>query len=143
MPYCTEADIKKLLPESMLINLTNDTAGATTIDAVNLGEAIDQADREIDSYVSIAGYAVPFVVVPPLIANLSVKMAIWNLHLRKYFNSEIWEKTYKSCLRLLERISQGKQKIAPEVDGTVTGASGGYACSSRTQELDQTLWDTF
>lgn len=143
MAYCTQADIEKLLPTSMLINFTNDTAGATEVNAVNLAEAIDQADREIDSYVSIAGYAVPFTTVPPLIANLSVKMTIWNLHLRKYFNSAIWENAYKGCLRLLERISQGKQKIAPEVDGTVTGASSGYACSSRTQELDQDLWDTF
>lgn len=142
MAYSTEADLAKLLPENVLINLSNDSAGATTINPTNMGEMIDQADREIDSYCAIAGYEVPFATVPPLIANLSAKMAIWNLHLRKYFNSEIWRQTYEDCLRILTRIAEGKLVISPTTEGEAE-TYGGYDYSSRRQKFSRRTWRTF
>ena len=122
----------------MLINLSNDTTGATAVNAINIAEAIDQADREIDAYLNIGGYAVPMDPVPPLIANLSAKMAIWNLHLRKYFDSDIWSKTYQSCLKLLERIAEGKLSLGMEEVGVDQAAmSGGHAVATRTQKFTE------
>lgn len=144
MAYCTSTDMAKLLPNSMLINLSNDTTGATTVNETNMAEAIDQADREIDSYVNLAGYTVPMDPVPPLIANLSAKMAIWNLHLRKYFNSEIWSETYKQCLKLLERIAEGKLSLGMEEDGIEQeGLSGSHANSSRTQKFTESFMEKY
>lgn len=143
MAYCTEADLAKLLPETVLINLSNDSAGATTVNSTNVAEMIDQADREIDSYVSIAGHAVPFETIPPLIANLSAKMAIWNLHLRKYFNSEIWRKTYEDCLRILTRIAEGKMALLPTTDTATSETSGGHHTSSRRQKFNHHTWETY
>lgn len=143
MAYCVQADLKKLLPETMLISLTNDIAGAVSINKTNQDEAIDQADREIDAYLVIAGYSVPIDPVPPLIANLSANMTIWHLHLRKYFKSDVWEKTYERCLHLLERIAEGKLGLGQMQTGVVADASGGVATESNTQKFTTTEWATF
>jgi len=143
MAYCALADMKKLIPETMLINLSNDTSGATAVNNDNIDEAIDQADREIDAYLVLAGESVPCDPVPPLVANLSAKMAIWNLHLRKYFDSAIWSNTYKQCLRTLEKIAEGKLTLGQEEEGETTTASGGYAASSREQKFTEAFMEEF
>lgn len=143
MAYCTLTDMKKLLPESMLVTLSNDTAGATRVNTTNISEAIDQADREIDAYVLLAGYSVPMDPVPPLIANLSTKMAIWNLHLRKYFDSTVWKETYLQCLKTLERIAEGKLTIGQSEEGETTTSSGSYATDSREQKFTEDFMEQF
>lgn len=145
MAYCSITDMRMLLPDTMLVNLSNDTAGATVVHDVNIAESIDQADREIDCYLNIAGYTVPMTPIPPLVTNLSAKMAIWNLHLRKYFDSTIWRNTYTDCLRILERIAEGKLTLGQETTGeTQDGANvGNHYVSSRTQKFTQDTWDEY
>lgn len=143
MGYCALEDMEKLIPPSMLINLSNDTPGQSSVDQDNIDEAIDQADREIDSYLSIAGISVPVDPVPPLITNLSTKMAIWNLHLRKYFDSTIWRETYKDCQRLLERIATGKLSLGQIEEGLPTEPSSGFSSSSRTQKFTEDFMEQF
>lgn len=142
MPYCTIDDIKKLLPESVIINLSNDSAGATSVNTTNLAECIDQADREIDSYVSLAGHTVPLNPVPPLAANLSAKMAIWNLHLRKYFSNEMWKDEYNRCVKILERIAEGKMVLLPTTIPE-TASTASYATETRTQKFTKRTWRHF
>lgn len=143
MAYSVLADLQKLIPATMLVNLSNDTPGAIVVDQANIDEAIDQADREIDAYLSLAGYAVPQVTVAPLVTNLSSKMAIWNLHLRKYFDSTVWRETYKNCQRILERIAEGKLTLGQEVAGVTQEASGGYAIDTRTQKFTSAFMEEF
>lgn len=143
MAYCVLSDLQKLLPATMLVNLSNDTSGATVVDQTNIDEAIDQADREIDAYLSLAGYAVPQVTVAPLVTNLSSKMAIWNLHLRKYFDSTVWRETYKDCQRILERIAEGKLTLGQEVVGVTQEAAGGHAIDTRVQKFTSTFMEEF
>ena len=143
MGYCLLTDLEKLLPATMLINLSNDTAGAVVANPVNIAEAIDQADREIDSYLSLANYTVPMLPVPPLVTNLSAKMAIWNLHLRKYFDSTIWRETYKDCQRLLERIAEGKLSIGQEIDGGSKEGGGSIATATRKQKFTAAVMEDF
>jgi len=143
MAYCVLADLEKLIPSTILINLSNDASGATSVDQDNIDEAIDQADREIDAYLSIANYTVPQVTVSPLVANLSAKMAIWNLHLRKYFESPVWRNTYKDCQKILERIAEGKLTLGQEVDGVLQAAAGGHAVDTRTQKFTSTFMEEF
>jgi len=143
MAYSTLADLQKMLPATMLISLSNDTTGATVVNQDNIDEAIDQADREIDAYLSIANYAVPLETVAPLVTNLSTKMAIWNLHLRKYYESEIWRNTYKDCQKILERIAEGKLTLGQEIDGVTQTAGGGYAVDSRTQKFTSDFMEEF
>ncbi len=143
MPYCTLSDMQKLLPESVLISLSSDLSNPSEVNTDNIAEAIDQADREIDAYLSIAGYTVPMSPVPPLVTNLSSKMAIWNLHLRKYFDSTIWRDTYRACQKLLERIAEGKLSLGQEEEGVDQEASGGHAVATRTQKFTEEFMEEF
>jgi phage gp36-like protein len=143
MAYCVLTDLAKLLPNTMLINLSNDTSGATVVNQDNIDEAIDQADREIDAYILLAGKSVPMSPVPPLIANLSTKMAIWNLHLRKYFDSSIWRETYKDCLKTLERIAEGKLSLGQEEIGVTQEVGGGHATSTRDQKFTEDFMEEY
>jgi phage gp36-like protein len=143
MAYCDVSDMEKLLPLKMLINLSNDASGATTVHPDNVAESIDQADREIDAYLLLAGYPVPMYPVPPLVTNLSSKMAIWNLHLRKYFDSEIWSRTYEGCLKLLQRIAEGKLTLGQEVEGEVAPLPGKYAIATRRRKFTAPVMEEF
>lgn len=143
MSYSLLADLEKLLPSNMLITLSNDVAGATAVNATNIAEAIDQADREIDAYLSMANITVPCDPVPPIVANLSTKMAIWNLHLRKYFESKIWRDTYTDCQKLLEKIAEGKLTLGQLEDGVSVEAGGGHATSTRTQKFTEDFMEQF
>lgn len=143
MSYCVLADLEKMLPSSALINLSNDTPGSTAVNATNIAEAIDQADREIDAYLSMANYTVPCDPVPPIVANLSAKMAIWNLHLRKYFDSKIWRETYTDCQKLLERIAEGKVTLGQLEDGVTVEGGGSHAISTRVQKFTEDFMEQF
>lgn len=143
MAYSTLTDLQKLIPTASLVTLSNDTAGAVAVDQTNIDEAIDQADREIDAYLVIAGYSVPMDPVPPLVTNLSAKMAIWHLHLRKYFESKIWRDTYKDCQHLLGRIASGDLSIGMAVSGVATAAGTGMVASSRTRKFTEEFMEQF
>ena len=64
MAYCTLDDMTKKIPENILINLSNDSPGATVVDNANIAEAIEAADNEIDTYVGLIQTTpvVPFAV---------------------------------------------------------------------------------
>jgi len=122
MAYSTAEDIRKLIPESDLIQLTDDD-GVGVVDEDVLTEAIDQADREIDAYLG-ARYTVPLDPVPELIRNLSAQMAIWHLYGRRNLMSEVWESRYKNAIRLLDLIRRGEVVIGAAAGETSTPASG-------------------
>jgi phage gp36-like protein len=107
MPYSTVEDLRKLLPEEVLIQLTDDEA----LEAVNTGraqEAIQQADAVIDAYLG-ARYQVPLAEpVPELIKKLSVDMAIYHLYSRRTEEMpELRRQRYRDALKTLKDISQG------------------------------------
>lgn len=142
--YCATTDMAKLLPATMLVNLSNDIAGSTAVNQTNIDEAIDQADREIDSYlILVPGITVPMDPVPPLVANLSAKMAIWNLHLRKYFDSPVWRKTYEDCQALLLKIAQGKLSLQLDPSVASSNPTSIHAVSTRTQKFTEDFMETF
>lgn len=140
MAYCTYDDMKLLLPEKNLATLSADKGVRVNLNVI--AEVINQADREIDSYVGMVA-AVPLDPVPPLINNLSAKMAIWNLHIRKYFDSPVWQRTYDHCVAILLRIAEGKMSLEPEDETVQSDPSGGCDSDSRTQRFDSDEWDTY
>ena len=105
--YSSLNDIKKLLPDSLIIQLTDDE----DINAINqerVDAAIYQADAEIDADCGNR-YSVPFTTVPPIIQKHSVDIAIYNLYSRRV---EEIPKTradrYKNAKESLEGIASGK-----------------------------------
>ncbi len=115
MAYSTLADIKKLIPEDVSIQLTDDE-GSGTVNQTRVDEAIAQADGEINGY--LAGrYTVPLSTVPALIRKFSVDIAIYNLYSRK---TEDMPKTrvdrYNNAIRTLEAIAKGTISLGVSPD---------------------------
>ena len=79
--YSTLTDIKKLIPEDTVIQLTDDENTGAVVES-RVTEAIAQADAEIDSYCG-GKYSVPFTTVPDIVKKISVDIAIYNLYSRK------------------------------------------------------------
>lgn len=126
--YSTVAAILKLLPESTVLQLADDDdAGVLSDPAVTavLEEAIEQADREIDAYVGTVK-PVPLAVVPALIENLSTKLAIHHLFLRRpgVAEDENWQRETARCMRLLEAIASGKMALGAEIGGSAEPSQG-------------------
>lgn len=117
MPYSTLTDILKLIPEAVVIQLTDDEDTGSVVTA-RVDEAIAQADAEIDSYCG-GRYAVPFATVPDICRKISVDIAIYNLYSRKVETTpETRSERYKNAIRQLEGISRGTISIGedPEPD---------------------------
>jgi phage gp36-like protein len=133
MPYSTLTDLKKLLPEDLLIQLTDDE-GAGVVNQGRIDEAIAQADAEIDSYCGVK-YTVPFVSpIPDLVKKVSVDISIYNLYSRRV--EEIpgtRADRYKNAIRQLEGIAGGKISIGEATEPTAaTNADG--AVTSKTDD---------
>ena len=136
--YSTVAQILKLLPEYEVLQLADDDAAGLVDDpAVTavLEEAIEQSDREIDAYVGTVK-RVPLSPVPALIENLSTKLAIHHLYLRRpgVEEPDTWQRETTRCMRLLEAIATGKMALGAE-PGEVAEPSQGMASFTAGRRL--------
>ncbi len=138
MAYSTLDDIKKLLPEETIIQLTDDE----NLGVVNQGrvdEAIAQADAEINSYCA-SKYTVPFTTVPAIAKKISVDLAIYNLYSRKVdIIPETRAERYKNAIRQLEGISKGTISLGVDPAPAATtegGAETNTTTSDRTFTKD-------
>lgn len=106
MSYSSLSDIKKLIPEETIVQLTDDGA-IGSIDEAVVNEAIAQADAEIDSYCG-GRYKVPLSPAPNVARKLSADIAIHTLYSRR---SDVIPQArlerYRSAVGLLEGISKG------------------------------------
>lgn len=124
MPYSTEDDIKKLIPEETLIQLTDDE-GLGVLGDARLTEAVLQADAEINSYLG-ERYSVPFTTVPAVVKKLSVDIAIYNLYSRLVDEMPgVRAERYKNAVRQLEGMSRGIVSLG--LDPAPAAASDGHA----------------
>lgn len=110
MAYSTLTDLKLQLPETIVIELTDD-ANAGTVDEDVVTRAIEDADDEIDAYCR-KSYTVPFTTVPNIIRKLSVDITIYNLYARRRSVPEAVETRYGDAIELLTRIKTGEVELA-------------------------------
>ena len=110
MSYCTLTDLEKLIPEAIIIQLTDDeNLGAVNTSRVS--EAIAQAGAEIDFYCG-GRVTVPFATAPDIIKKMSVDLAIYNLYSRRVEEIPATRADrYKNAIRQLEGIASGKTSI--------------------------------
>ena len=142
MSYCTLNDIKALLPEQVIIELTDDEmSGMTAIEesaddcaAVmeRIRTAITTADAEIDGYCA-ARYAVPFGTVPAVIKGLSVEIAIYYLQARKGAPEKIVNRYEKAVARLRD-ISKGVLTLGVDPPPAESTAQADSAACNKTGE---------
>jgi phage gp36-like protein len=124
--YSTLDDIKKLIPEEVVIQLTDDE-NLGVVNQTRIDEAIASADGEINGYCG-ARYTVPFSTVPDIIRKMSVDIAIYNLYSRRLEEiPETRADRYKNAIRQLEGIAKGVisigESIAPPAE------TGGAECN--------------
>lgn len=119
MSYCLKADILTEISEEELIGLTDDeSAGIINDDRVTA--AVAKADGIIDSYCGQVE-SVPFVVVPAVIKQHSMTLAIYFLFARRSAVPEIRRKNYEDAIGHLKDISTGKAALPPIAEADVTG----------------------
>ncbi len=121
MPYCTEEDLVKILPEETLRQMTDDErVGGSDELSARIVEAIALADGEIDTYLTDL-VTLPIDPVPPIIRQCSCSIAIYNLYSRNDETiPETRETRYKDALRTLRETRDQKMKLPGQA-----AASGG------------------
>jgi phage gp36-like protein len=123
MIYCTIDDLKGIVPEQDLIELTDDTVPPASIITDNVDKAIADAGEMIDGYLR-AHYSLPLTPAPGLINTLACDIAVYRLYARrvKLTPPEGVSERYKNALKLLGQIQKGEISLgAGEVPTSETG----------------------
>ncbi len=118
MAYSLKADIQKEISDEELIGLTDDE-GAGIVNDARVTAAIAKADALIDSYCGQVE-TVPFVVVPDIIKQHSVTIAIYFLFVRRSAVPEIRRQNYEDAIAHLKDISLGKASLPPITEDEVS-----------------------
>lgn len=123
MSYCTVDDLKTIVPEQDLIELTDDAVPAASIVTANADKAIADAGEMIDGYLR-GRYSMPLDPVPGLIGTLACDIAVYRLYARrvKLTPPEGVSERYKNALKLLGQIQQGQVTLG--VGDSITADSG-------------------
>lgn len=126
MAYCGISDISAVLAEVEIARLTDDIGGEI-INSNIVDNAISAADELIDGYLRSRYSSLPLSTVPKLITNISVDLAIFYLHQRRFRTNmpESIESQYKNQVRILEQIQKGFISLGIEPVSTETKQTGG------------------
>lgn len=108
------------LTEGELIQLTNDDAGAVTVDEARYGAAREEADALIDGYLG-ARYALPLETVPTLVRRVSVQLTVHALYRRRFPEGtpEGVKADADGAMRLLRDIASGTVTLGVQPAPTV------------------------
>lgn len=124
MPYCTIEQLEARYGRKFLIELSDRADVAPTDpDATIFDRAIGDAGGLIDGYLK-PRYALPIVgTVPPLLVDLSQRIAIYNAHAN--VASEKIRKDYDDAIGTLKQISAGTIRLdAAGVEPAGSGSNG-------------------
>lgn len=106
MAYSTVEDLKAIIPEQHLINLTNDSALASEINTIKINDAIEYADELINSYLRNK-YVLPLKFIPQIIVQLSSDIAVYRLYSRRPQELPKHIQTnYDEAKKILEKIQK-------------------------------------
>lgn len=123
MPYCTLSDLTARLPETSLIQLT-DELGLGMVDTAKTTAAIERAGQEIDAWCG-GRYQVPFAAPPAILTALAAELAIYYLYGRTQDEiPEAWKDAHKNALALLRAIAEGKVSLGEAPQATAPATAG-------------------
>lgn len=114
MAYCIVEDIRAVMDEQELIQLTDD-ADTGAVDEAVIAQAIADAETEIDGYLA-ARYPLP---LPDgtglgLLKTLAKDIAIYRLYLRRMGPPEYRADQYKAAIKTLGKIAEKKMGLGPD-----------------------------
>lgn len=105
--YCDINDLKKIISEKELINLTNDVKPADSVNENMAVENIAFADEIINSALRNK-YKLPLIITPNLVKQLSADITIYRLYCRR--PQEVpknYQKNYEIALQILKELQSG------------------------------------
>lgn len=105
MPYATQADIDDIHGADLLLAIA-DHNNDDAVDTQAVTDALTNASDLIDSYLR-SKYSVPILVVPALINQFCIDIAIYNLSHTNGGMSEEYKERYKEATANLKRIADG------------------------------------
>jgi len=108
MPYCTQDDLLKLVPELELAQITAEEGDVP--DAGVVTAAIAQADAEIDAYLAVR-YHLPLPETPARVKFLAVDMVLYHLYSRRSVVPEVRRQKYEDAVAFLKLVGAGKAEI--------------------------------
>ena len=108
MSYCSVNEIKTIVPEDELINLTVDNPDEdSTVDVAMFEDISKYADELINGYLR-SRYTLPLSLVPDLIKKLASDIVAYRLYLRRPQDiPEHIKENYKMAVRTLSEIQKG------------------------------------
>lgn len=119
MPYCTQADLIERFGEAEITQLS-DRAGEGTLDSAVVASAIDDADAEIDGYLS-GRYALPLASVPAVMVRLACDIARY--YLFGHDVTDLVKERYDQAIGYLVQIATGVIGLGPEDPGPESGTA--------------------
>jgi len=132
--YCDLEDLKKQVPEAVLVELTDDER-LGTVNTGRVDRAIEDAADLINSYAA-SRYPIPFNPVPGVIRKIAVDIALYNLFSRRGYDEDTADKSvldrYKGAVNFLEHLAKGLVTIGagqPAAEGGAVLQSGGRVFS--------------
>lgn len=106
MAYSTLENLLSMVAEAELINLTNDTVPADSINLEQIASSIEYADELINSYLRNK-YTLPLKYVPKIIQKISSDIALYRLYSRRPRKlPEHITENYKEATSILKNIQK-------------------------------------
>ena len=126
MRYVSQEDLRRVIPERTLIQLSNDDPAAVQPDWRNVEQVVAASEELIDGFLR-ARYTLPLSPVPTMIREMVVNMARYRLYARRPEGNAL-PKTVKdqnaSALAVLEMIQMGKVTLGGALDAKPTPEAG-------------------
>ncbi|MGE0451842.1 MAG: gp436 family protein [Vicinamibacterales bacterium] len=138
MTYATKQQMIDRFGETELIQLT-DEAGLGVIDDVKIGDCLQDADDEINTFLA-ARYALPLSSVPKVLVR-------WACDAARYFlyddqATEQVRKRYEDVRRSLEAVAKGTLSLGLDETASETATESGTVAYEKTDDDRQFTRDT-
>jgi len=148
MTYCTIAEITAEVPDADLIQITNDTAGGSTVDNTVITNAINYVDNIIDGYLR-GRYTLPLNTVPDELKFIAIDYVKYRLYSRRMYTEipPVIEQRYKELTQLLKDIQMGKFSLGVEDTNAISNSkitsNKSLTSSSVNKYYNEAKWDQY
>lgn len=135
--YCSIDDLINRITERTLINLTQDTSPATTVNQEIANDNIAIADDLINSSLRNK-YKLPLSNIPNLIKQISADITIYRLYCRRPQNvPENYKKNYEVALQILKDLQSGAKVLDIPSSSLDGGAQSVHSALYLTDKADE------
>lgn len=111
MAYLTQTELEEFIPQKDLIQLTDD-AGAGSVDAGKVTDAIKKASSTIDAYAG-ARHSLPLKATEK-VKQLAIDLTVYELEKRRRKIRDATRQAYEDAIAFLRDLANGKVTLDTE-----------------------------